>query len=169
MPATNAIGIIRSIKPGTVGLDRAAQLIGHYCEILATIHTSVHNAPYQGYELYMVTGPCRTGTTTLSAVHVELLDLPKEVKANRLCCCKGLAHIHSPRETGCLSTEASPFCGMCGMPCTIIQLPDGISGEMNGVPFNETFDVDVSLCCQTSDLFTDCNLTKRTDEPRILP
>jgi hypothetical protein len=156
------LGCIKEFQGGCIPEGVAQAIKGHLCEVQSWMDNN-DTEYFRSARILVLTGRYRKMVLVVSKVHIELMDLPTAIEKKIICNCKGLSDLHHSIDDGCLHEEKAPFCGICGMPCDIYSKKWMEPDEFWGAKGTHEETASVSDCCESEDLFQDCNLTEPYD------
>ncbi len=117
-----------------------------------------HGKPWASARIIPLSGSEKHHTITVALGKFRIICMSEALLEGRVCGCRGIKQIHVQSDVGCLSEESAPFCGECGMPCEANKVTDYDKGEAWGAPCLIPHTNTVSECCNTENLYQDCNL-----------
>lgn len=154
---------VEDISPHVTLHDRLPDLKDQVCVVNHFFGQPQHHT-WTAAEVSILTGKYAGKIYTCSLIKVTPISLDDVLAEGRLCNCAGRGGLHLPEASGCWSGEDPPFCGQCGAPCKIEVEKDVEHYEIRGAPHYEDVETWRSHCCNTEDLYQDCNLTEDYDQ-----
>lgn len=151
-------GKIQGVENSTITTDLAQCLKNQFCRIVAWLDTKI-DEEYRAARIVILSGKYRNSDLVFSRISLSPVDIEGALQEKTLCKCRGITGLHTPDTSGCLQNEAGPFCGACGMPCETISKDLSDRAEHFGTPCRVPYFETKSLCCNTEELYNDCNLT----------